>query len=182
LLREVPRSVLWLQEAGADAVANLRGEAVARGIDPGRLVFAPRLKSPSAYLGRLQLADLALDTYPCTSHSTGCDLLWAGVPLVTMLGETFASRVAASLLTTVGMPELVTENPEAYFALARRLALDPDALGALRARLAGLRSSAPLFDTARFTRDLERLYQEIWRQHQGDGSGPIVLAPEGAPC
>jgi len=182
LLREVPRSVLWLQEPGADGAANLHGEAAARGVDPGRLIFAPRLKSPSAYLGRLQLADLALDTYPYTSHSTGSDLLWAGVPLVTTMGETFASRVAASLLHAVGMPELVAASHEAYFAMARRLALDPDSLGALRARLAGLRSTAPLFDTARFTRDLERLYREIWRQHQGKERGPIVLAPEGAQC
>jgi predicted O-linked N-acetylglucosamine transferase (SPINDLY family) len=182
LLRDVPRSVLWLQEPGADAVANLRGEAAARGVDPGRLIFAPRVKSPSAYLGRLQLADLALDTYPYTSHSTGSDLLWAGVPLVTTIGETFATRVAASLLHAVGLPELVAGSHEAYFAIARQLALDPDSLEALRARLARLRSTAPLFDTARFTRDLERLYREIWRQHQGNASGPIVLAPEGAQC
>lgn len=179
LLHEVPGSVLWLQEPGADAVANLRSEAVARGVDPGRLIFAPRVKSSEAYLGRLQLADLALDTYPYTSHSTGSDLLWAGVPLVTMMGETFASRVAASLLNAVGMPELVAGSHEAYFAIARQLALAPDSLKALRARLAGLRQTAPLFDTAQFTRDLERLYREIWQQHQGNASGPIVLTPEG---
>ncbi|MFZ2156539.1 MAG: tetratricopeptide repeat protein [Bradyrhizobium sp.] len=182
LLREVPHSVLWLQEPGADAIANLRGEAVARGVDPARLIFAPRVKSSEAYLGRLQLADLALDTYPYTSHSTGSDLLWAGVPLVTTMGETFASRVGASLLNAVGMPELVAGSHEAYFAIARQLALEPDSLGALRARLAGLRPTAPLFDTAQFTRDLERLYREIWQRHQGNASGPIVLAPEGAQC
>jgi predicted O-linked N-acetylglucosamine transferase (SPINDLY family) len=180
LLREVPDSVLWLQEPGADAAANLRGEAAARGVAPARLIFAPRLKSPSAYLGRLQLADLALDTFPYTSHSTGGDLLWAGVPLVTMIGETFASRVAASLLHAVGMPELVAESHEAYFAIARRLALDPGSLASLRARLAAARLAAPLFDTGRFTRDLERLYLEMWRRHQSGASGPIVLAPEGA--
>jgi predicted O-linked N-acetylglucosamine transferase (SPINDLY family) len=182
LLREVPGSVLWLQEPGTDAVANIRTEAVTRGVDPGRLIFAPRVKSSEAYLGRLQLADLALDTYPYTSHSTGSDLLWAGVPLVTMMGETFASRVAASLLNAVRMPELVAGSHEAYFAIARQLALEPDSLGALRARLAGLRPTAPLFDTVQFTRDLERLYREMWQQHQGNASGPIVLAPEGAQC
>jgi predicted O-linked N-acetylglucosamine transferase (SPINDLY family) len=180
LLRNVPRSVLWLQEPGADAAANLRSEAVARDVDPARLVFAPRVKSPAAYLGRLQLADLALDTFPYTSHSTGSDLLWAGVPLVTMIGETFASRVAASLLHGVGLAELVARDPEEYLAIALRLALHPDLLDAVRARLAAARPSAPLFDTVRFTRDLERLYRQIWRQQEDGASGPIVLAPEGA--
>lgn len=182
LLLEIPRSVLWLQMPGDDAAANLGREAASRGVDPARLVFARRVESVSEYLGRLQLADLALDTYPYTSHSTGSDLLWAGVPLVTTMGETFASRVAASQLHAAGMPDLVAANPEEYFTMARQLARDPAALQDLRRRLAEKRSGSHLFNTTQFTRDLERLYEAMWRQHLAGAKQPIVLAPEGMQC
>ena len=133
------------------------------------------MKLAGEHLGRLQLADLALDTYPYTSHSTGCDVLWAGVPMVTRIGETFASRVGASLLYAVGLPELIVADWAAYFALAKSLALNPAMLAAQRDRLAASRLTAALFDTAQFTRDLEALYRMIWQQHQNGASGPVVL-------
>jgi predicted O-linked N-acetylglucosamine transferase (SPINDLY family) len=139
-----------------------------------RLVFAPK-KRPAEHLGRLGLADLALDTFPYTSHTTGSDTLWAGVPLVTRTGDTFASRVAASLLRAVGLPELATRDRAEYFALAKSLALEPERLAALRRKLAAQRLTAPLFDTGRFTRDLERLFERIWRQHARGGREMIRL-------
>lgn len=161
LLQAVPGSVLWLLKPHEAAIANLRREAAQRGIDPERLVFAPSLPHIE-HLGRLQLADLALDTFPVTSHTTASDALWAGVPLVTKIGESFASRVAASLLNAVGLPELITTTDEAYCALAYELACQPEKLAALRSRLAEQKTSSPLFDTAGFTRDLETLYLRIW--------------------
>lgn len=165
LLSEVPGSVLWLLAPSDAAIANLQHEAIASGIDPQRLVFAPTL-SPIEHLGRLQLADLVLDTFPYTSHTTGSDALWAGVPMVTRMGNTFAGRVAASLLNAVELPELITHDWEGYFALAKSLALAPQTLATLRQRLAVARLSAPLFDTERFTHNLERLYSAVWEQHQ----------------
>lgn len=170
LLREVPGSVLWLLAPGATAQANLQREAAARGVGAERLVFAPSL-GQEEHLGRLQAADLALDTFPVTSHTTASDALWAGVPLVTQIGGSFVSRVAASLLHAVGLPELVTASGEAYFALARDIALDPARLAALRQTLIAGKSSAPLFDTPRFTRNLERGYAAIWARHTQEKPG-----------
>jgi predicted O-linked N-acetylglucosamine transferase (SPINDLY family) len=174
LLVEVPGSVLWLLEPSPPALASLKREAQARGVADERLVFAPK-KRPAEHLGRLGLADLALDTFRCTSHTTGSDTLWAGVPLVTRTGDTFASRVAASLLHAVGLPELVTRDWAQYFALAKSLALAPERLAAVRAKLAVQRLTAPLFDTERFTRDLERLYERIWRKHARGAKDMIRL-------
>ena len=175
LLLDVPDSVLWLLEPARDGIVNLRAEARARGVAEDRLIFAPKMPV-SAHLGRLQLADLALDTYPYASHTTGSDALWAGVPLVTMIGETFASRVAASLLAAVGLPELITRDRDEYFALSKALALDPARLNTLSDRLRKQRWSAPLFDTARFARDLEEMFVRMWAQHQRGAKGPITLA------
>lgn len=177
LLREVPGSVLWLLPASGPTAANLRREAEARGVSGERLLFAPFVP-PAEHLGRLACADLALDTDPYNSHTTGSDALWAGVPMVTRLGETFASRVGASLLQAVGLPELVTRDWEAYHALARSLALDRDRLQQLRRRLAANRESQPLFGTQGFTRDLERLYARVWDSHEQGRRAPIVLPPE----
>ncbi len=180
LLQAVPGSVLWLLPTSAQAMANLRREAALRGVDAQRLVFTSSLPL-SEHLGRLQLADLALDTFPYNSHTTGSDALWAGVPLVTLRGRTFASRVAASLLTAVGMPELIVDDWEGYFALAKALAEDPQRLASLRQKLVEERTQVPLFDTTRFTRDLERLYHAIWAQHRsGQGRQAIVLTDEAA--
>ncbi|MCX7168920.1 MAG: tetratricopeptide repeat protein, partial [Proteobacteria bacterium] len=163
LLQRVPGSVLWLLAAGQVAEANLRREFSRRGVAPGSLVFAPHLSRPE-HLGRLQLADLALDTFPYGSHTTGSDALWVGVPMVTRTGNTFASRVGASLVGAVGLPEMVTHGWDDYFTLATELALAPPRLAGLRLRLADQRLQAPLFDTANFTLDLESLYRNIWHQ------------------
>jgi predicted O-linked N-acetylglucosamine transferase (SPINDLY family) len=168
LLTRVPDSVLWLLQ-GSQAVAldNLRREAKARGVAPERLIFAPQ-QPMAAHLGRLQLADLALDTSPYGSHTTGSDALWAGVPMLSKTGDSFASRVGASLLHAGGLPELVVDDWDQYLALAQELAHAPGRLAALRQKLAVQRLTAPLFDTAEFTQDLEKLYRKIWAQH-GEG-------------
>jgi predicted O-linked N-acetylglucosamine transferase (SPINDLY family) len=165
LLAQLPGSVLWLPAMSRAVTDNLLRAAQAHGISPERLVFAPMLPSVEQHLARLQLADLALDTFPYNSHTTGSDALWAGVPLVTRMGDTLASRVAASLVHAVGLPELVTQSWDAYFALAMSLATDAPRLAALRRRLELARTQAPLFDAQGFARNLERLYDRMWAQH-----------------
>jgi predicted O-linked N-acetylglucosamine transferase (SPINDLY family) len=176
LLDAVPGSVLWLLDTRDNAGANLRQEAQRRGVDPGRVIFAPTLPY-SGHLGRLQLADLVLDVFPYGSHTTASDALWCGVPVVTKIGEIFASRVSASLLNAAGLPELVTTSDNDYFTLALRLAMQPGEIGCLRDRIVATRMSVPLFDTVRFTRDLERLYDEIWKQAMRGKREPITLEP-----
>ncbi len=171
LLRAAPDSVLWLLHDRDVAVANLRREAERAGVAAERLVFAP-LTPLQPHLSRLALADLFLDSLPYNAHTTGSDALWAGVPLITCRGTAFPGRVAASLLAAAGLPELITESPEAYEALALALAADRERLAALRARLAQNRESCALFDTAGFTLGLEAAYRTmIARSRAG-------LAPE----
>jgi protein O-GlcNAc transferase len=165
LLSSVPGSVLWLFEGNSTASANLRKEAAKRGISPDRLVFAPRMDL-GEHLARQRAADLFLDTFHYNAHTTASDALWAGLPVVTRLGETFAGRVAASLLHAVGLPELVTRSAAQYEALALDLATHPEKLAALRARLAQNRLACPLFDTARFARNVEALYSKMWERHR----------------
>jgi predicted O-linked N-acetylglucosamine transferase (SPINDLY family) len=166
LLKAVDDSVLWLKSPNPWALINLRREAGARGVAPQRLVFAPRLPEAKDHLARLQLADLFLDTLPYNAHASACDALWAGVPVVTCLGNTFPGRVAASVLHAVGMPELVTTSPAEYEELAAALARDPDRLATIKAKLTHKRYTEPLFDTARFTRDLESAYLIMWTRQQ----------------
>ncbi len=158
LLAKVEGSVLWLLQDNEWAAANLRREAEARGIDPARLVFAER--APNAeHLARQRCADLFLDTFKVNAHTTAADALWAGLPVVTKLGRSFVARVAGSLLDAVGLPELVTETPQAYEALALTLATNPAKLKAIGDKLAANRLTAPLFDTERYTarfRDVAR--------------------------
>ena len=165
LLHDIPGSVLWLLGTGDQSRARLVKAAAGEGVAADRLVFAAAM-SQRDHVARLQLADIALDTFPYTSHTTGSDALLAGVPLVTKLGDTFASRVAASLLHAVGLPELVVPDDAAAHALTLALARDDGRRHALRQHLLGVRRSCPLFDTAGFTRDLERLYHEIARQQR----------------
>ena len=160
LLKAVPDSVLWLLEDSKEAAANLRKEAVGRGVDAARLVFAPRV-SPEAHLARHRLADLFLDTLPYNAHTTASDALWVGVPLVTCMGQVFQSRVAASILNAMGLCELIARDPRDYEQLALALANDPPRLAALKARLAANRATTALFDTARFTRALEAGYEKM---------------------
>lgn len=174
LLREIPESTLWMGGIPAPALGNLRKEAMARGVAADRIVLAQKKRDIGDHLSRLSLADLALDTFPYTSHSTGCDTLWAGVPLVTRAGTTFPSRIAASLLHAAGLPELVTESQEDYYRLAYALATQPEQLRAVREKLARSRLSSPLFDTARFTRDLESVYLKIWEHYESGVRLPIL--------
>jgi predicted O-linked N-acetylglucosamine transferase (SPINDLY family) len=163
LLAVVPDSVLWLLDAPPEAVSNLRSEAERRNIASQRLIFAPT-KSLSEHLARLQLADLALDTFPYTSHTTASDALWAVVPLVTRIGDTFPSRVAASLLHSIGLPDLITNNMDDYYSLAKQLATNPEALTDVKDRLATGKLDNPLFNTEEFTKELEKLYIRIWNE------------------
>lgn len=167
LLAQTPGSVLWLLRPHPVAMGHLREQAGMQGVDPGRLVFAP-LMDLSLHLARLQLADLSLETLPYNAHTTASDALWAGVPHITCMGESFASRVGASLLHAVGMPELVTRSMAEYANLALVLLQDGARLEGLRARLASRRRGSALFDTAGFARHLERAFgQMIWRQTRG---------------
>jgi predicted O-linked N-acetylglucosamine transferase (SPINDLY family) len=165
LLRDVPSSVLWLLEDNPDAGRNLEHEAEAHGIASGRLVFAPRV-SAAEHLARHRLADLFLDTQPYGAHTTASDALWTGLPVLTAPGPTFASRVAASLLNAVGLPELIVDSLSAYEAMALHLARHPDALAAMKTKLAANRDTSPLFDTVRFTRNLEAAYVAMWQRRQ----------------
>ncbi len=177
LLHAVAGSVLWLLVEDETTKENLRREAKARGIGPERLVFGPRLSGP-AHLARHRCADLQLDTLPYNAHTGTSDSLWAGLPLVTCVGAAFAGRVAASLLRAIGLPELVTESPADYEALALRLATNPALLAALRSRLAGNRTSAPLFDTGRFTRHIEAAYGRMWASWlAGQAPQPFAVGP-----
>ncbi len=164
LLKAVPDSTLWLFAEGTTVRDNLRREATHRGIDADRLVFSDTRPKP-LHLARMTLADVALDTRLYGGHTTTSDALWAGVPVVTLEGRHFASRVSASILTAAGMPDLVTGSLEAYQDLAATLARDPAALAAVKDRLSSQREAAPLFDTPLFVRDLERAYKAIWARH-----------------
>lgn len=166
LLDATPRSVLWLLQTER-AEGNLRGEALRRGVAGNRLVFAPDAGQED-HLGRLQLADLVLDTEPYGAHTTASDALWAGVPIVTCAGETFPSRVAGSLLRAVGLPELIVENWQEYFDLALALAADPQRLRNLEAKLRRDRLIAPLFDVVAYTLALESLYETMWRRRSAN--------------
>ena len=161
LLTIVPGSILWLIEDNAGASGNLRRAAAAHGVDPQRLVFAPRVPE-AEHLARQRLADLFLDTQPYNAHTTASDALWSGLPLLTSLGTSFPGRVGASLLQAVGLPELVTQSLAEYEARALQLAQDPALLRALRDKLRDNRLSQPLFNTAGFARDIEAAYTTMW--------------------
>ena len=161
VLGKVSRGVLWLLQTNDLAAANLRREAQARGIDPHRLLFAPKV-ALADHLARHALADLVLDTLPYNAHTTTSDALWTGVPVVTCVGGTFPGRVAASLLHAVGLPELVTASLDQYEALVLALATDRDRLAAVRRKLAANRLTHALFDTDRFRRHLEAAYATMW--------------------
>lgn len=174
LLNRVPGSVLWLRIDNPTAQSNLRREAAARGVDPQRLIFAPRLPRRE-HLARQRAADLHLDTLFYNGHSTIADTLAMGVPVVTAHGDRFAARVGASLLKSVGLDELVASSPETYEQIGLRLATDPAALGAVRARLAERKSTAPLFDAGGFVRHLESAYRMMWENYAA-GRAPAPFA------
>lgn len=172
LLRAVPESVLWLREMPDETRENLQREAQARRVDPKRLIFAAHVASMEEHLGRHALADLYLDTLPYNAHSTACDALWAGVPVLTCPGSSFASRVAASALTAVGLSELIAPDLPNYERLALELAQQPHRLRELREKLARQRLQAPLFDTERVCRHVEAAYRGMV-EHAMRGEAPV---------
>jgi len=163
ILGAVPGSVLWLQSGHVAAEQRLRSAAAATGVDPARLVFAPYARKPE-HLARHAHAGLFLDTHAVNAHTTASDALWAGLPLLTWPGDTFSSRVAASLLHAIGLAECVMPDLPAYEARAIALARDPQALATLRARLNQNRRTHPLFDTEVYVRALEAAYRRMWMQ------------------
>jgi predicted O-linked N-acetylglucosamine transferase (SPINDLY family) len=165
LLTAVPGSVLWLLSKHPSTAANLRREAQARGVNPDRLIFAEKQDLPE-HLARHQLADLFLDNLPYNAHTTASDALWAGLPVLTCAGRSFAARVAGSLLHTIGLPELVTYTLEDYEALALKLATDPDQLNQIKEKLQKNRLRTPLFDCDRLRRQIESAYLEMWTDWQ----------------
>ncbi|HEY6131970.1 MAG TPA: hypothetical protein VIV27_08120, partial [Halioglobus sp.] len=177
LLQQVPGSVLWLYNSNVATKKNLHKQAQQRGVQPERVVFADRMQH-SEHLARHRLADLFLDTFNYNAHTTASDALWAGLPVITKAGKGFAARVAASLLNAVGLPELVTSSGSEYEQLALDLALNPGRLGALRAKLAANRRSAPLFNSGLFTKHLEDAYQQAYQKYfQGDAPDSILVQP-----
>lgn len=165
ILKQFPDCVLWLLQDNASAMENLKREAERRGVDPARLIFAPRLRNED-HLARHSLADLFIDTFPCNAHTTASDALWAGLPIVTCLGETFASRVAASLLTAMGMPDCVTHDLLSYKRKIVNLLDKPEDLIGLRERVVIGRIQSPLFDTKAIARHLESAFIEMMNRHE----------------
>ena len=166
LLRATDGSVLWLPACAPAAMRNLGREAEARGVAAGRLVFAPFTETVEDHHSRLRLADLFLDTLPYNSHTSTCDALFAGVPVVTCPGTTFAGRVAASALHAHGVPELIADSLGGYEELALSIARDPQNVSALKSKIARHRDTHALFDTTRFTRHLECAYTGMWERHR----------------
>ena len=164
LLQQVPNSVLWLLDCNSLAKANLIKEAELRGISKDRLIFAPRV-AMAEHMARQTCADLFLDTLPYNAHTTTSDALWMGLPVLTCSGETFASRVAGSLLHAAELPELVTYSLQEYKAKALQLANNPEELQRIKTHLTSKHEKLPLFDTEKFARDLEQIYTELWQNH-----------------
>jgi predicted O-linked N-acetylglucosamine transferase (SPINDLY family) len=173
ILNAVQGSVLWLLEDNPIAATNLREEARARGLDPARLVFAPRMALPD-HLARHRLADLFLDTLPYNAHTTASDALWAGLPVITCMGQSFPARVAASLLSAMNLNDLIAGSLEDYESLAIDLAANPRRLQSVRDRVEQGRKTSPLFDGTRFARHLEAAFSEIYNRHAA-GQAPAHI-------
>ncbi len=175
LLRQIPDSVLWLMSRSEASQRNLRLEAEQRGVDPNRLIFAGRVPRVEDHLARYRQADLFLDTHPYNAHTTAADALMAGLPVLTRVGNAFPSRVAGSLLHTIGLPELITYTPEEYEAMALRLALEPALLSGIKTKLAEHKQSHPLFDLDNICLNLEAAYMAMWRAWRlGDAHNDIA--------
>ena len=167
ILKAVEGSILWLFQDNPWVVENLKKEVDKRGINVERLVFAEQMPL-SEHLARHRQADLFLDTLPCNAHTTASDALWAGVPVLTLMGQSFASRVAASLLNAINLPELITGTQEEYETLAIELAKNPQKLAAIKQKLSNSRLNAPLFDTPHFTKNLEAAYIKMYEKYKAD--------------
>ena len=174
ILCRTPGSVLWLYESNTSARANLERAASDRGVDPARLVFGGTLDKPR-HLARLRQADLLLDTLWINAHTGASDALWAGVPVLTCPQDSFPSRVAASLVCAVGLPQLACADLQSYEETAVRLASNPRELTALRRHLDSEPAKLALFDTPRFTRNLERAFETMWQRHRA-GEPPRSFA------
>jgi predicted O-linked N-acetylglucosamine transferase (SPINDLY family) len=181
ILQRVPGSVLWLLQSQADAARNLQMQAERHGVNPTRLVFAP-LWPHAEHLARQRSADLFLDTFPCNAHTTASDALWAGLPVLTRCGESFASRVAASLLTALDLPELITVSQADFEDRAVALALDAIQLGKLRKSVASKRLTAPLFDTPRYVRHLEAAFEVVVQKSRAGLSPEHLHIQSVLPC
>jgi predicted O-linked N-acetylglucosamine transferase (SPINDLY family) len=158
LLQNVENSVLWLSMPSQSAMKNLLASAQKYHIDSTRIIFAKRESARVDHLSRLRLANLFLDTPYFNAHTTAADALWAGVPVLTQIGETFAGRVAASQLSALGMPELIVNTDDEYYAKAMELASNAQLLSALRNKQEANRLTTPLFNTRQYVKDLESLY------------------------
>lgn len=165
LLCDLPNSVLWLLQSNQWAEENLRHEALARGIAPDRLIFAPERPLPD-HLARVRLADLFLDTLPVNAHTTASDALWAGLPVLTLSGETFISRVAGSLLHAVGLDDLISSSVDDYTEKALSLARCPMRIKEIKNYLEANKMDLPLFDAVNYTKNLENAYMKIWDQYK----------------
>ncbi len=177
ILKKAEGSVLWLFASSATVEHNLRSEAAARGVDPERLIFAATVPLPE-HQARLRLADIFLDTHPYNAGATASDTLWAGIPVLTRIGETFVGRMAASVLNSIGLPDLVTTTPESYEQTAIDLATQPDRLAAILRKLADNRLATPLFDTSLFTRHIEAAYTAMYERHQAGLTPEHIVVPE----
>ena len=168
-MKETPGSVLWLYVTCDDARKNLAAEAGQAGVEPSRLVFAESLPKEE-HLARLSNADLFLDTYHCNAHTTAMDAIHAGVPLLTRKGERFATRVAASILTALGMEEWLVESFDRYRELAVRLATDRETHEKVKTDLMEKKRQSPLLDTKRFVKNLEAGYRMVWENYRSGGT------------
>jgi predicted O-linked N-acetylglucosamine transferase (SPINDLY family) len=168
ILLQVKNSVVWISENNQSFKGNITAEFNQRGIDSSRVIFAQRQDLMADHLARYALADLFLDTCPYNAHTTALDSLKAGIPVLTLMGQSFASRVAASLLRAVGLPELIANTWEEYEALAIELAMSPQKLAQMKSRLADNRMTAPLFNTPLFTKNLETAYSKMYERYQAD--------------
>jgi predicted O-linked N-acetylglucosamine transferase (SPINDLY family) len=168
ILTAVENSVLWIPENNEYFKVNIAVEFERRGLNRSRLIFAKRLEAMADHLARYNVADLFLDTHPYNAHTTAVDSLKAGIPVLTLMGQSFASRVAASLLNAIGLPELITNTQKDYEALAIELAMNPQKLADIKCKLETNRLGAPLFDTPLFTQNLETAYSEMYERYQTD--------------
>ncbi len=176
ILKQVDGSVLWLFAGGPIVERNLRREAIARGVNAERLIFAPRMPLPE-HQARLRLADLFLDTLPYNAGATASDMLWAGLPVLTRIGDTFVGRMAASVLNAICLSELITTTPEAYEQMAIDLAKHPEKIAAIKHKLAENRLTTPLFDTKLFTKHIEAAYTAMYERHQAGLSPDHIVVP-----
>ena len=167
IFKGVEGSILWLFEDNTWAAENLKKEVERRGVDSTRIVFAKRMPLQE-HLARHRQANLFLDTLPCNAHTTASDALWTGLPVLTLMGESFASRVAASLLQAIELPELIAATLEEYEALAIEFGTNPQKLDAIKQRLLDKQLSAPLFDTPLFAKHLEAAYTQMMERYWAD--------------